>query len=204
MKKTIALIMILALCLCLCACGKNAAEQVPETAETAVEDGDLEPVSFTVPSEYLDEHKTQADYDAEAEEYGFASATLNADGSVTYAMTKGQHREMLERLAEELDKALSDMTASGEYPNFVSITHNEDFTEFKVVSRASQLNENELSASWAITHFSELYGAFAGGAEENCHIDYVGEKDGEVFGVGDSSEMEAALAGLVGAANAAG
>ena len=107
---------------------------------------------------------------------------------------------MLARLAEEIDKALSNMTASGEYPNFVSITHNEGFTEFKVVSRASQLNENELSASWAITHFSELYAAFAGGSEGNCHIDYVNEKDGEVFGVGDSSEMEAALAGLVGAA----
>ena len=200
MKKTIALMIILALCFSLCACGKDAAEQVPTGTGTVADPADLEPVSFTVPSEYLDEKRTQADYDAEAVEYGFASATLNADRSVSYVMTKGQHREMLARLAEEIDKALSNMTASGEYPNFVSITHNEGFTEFKVVSRASQLNENELSASWAITHFSELYAAFAGGSEGNCHIDYVNEKDGEVFGVGDSSEMEAALAGLVGAA----
>ena len=200
MKKTIALMIILALCFSLCACGKDAAEQVPTGTGTVADPADLEPVSFTVPSEYLDENRTRADYDAEAAEYGFASATLNADRSVSYVMTKGQHREMLARLAEEIDKALSNMTASGEYPNFVSITHNEGFTEFKVVSRASQLNENELSASWAITHFSELYAAFAGGSEGNCHIDYVNEKDGEVFGVGDSSEMEAALAGLVGAA----
>ena len=200
MKKPIALMLILALCFSLCACGKDAAEQVPTGTGTVADPADLEPVSFTVPSEYLDENRTQADYDAEAAEYGFASATLNADRSVSYVMTKGQHREMLARLAEEIDKALSNMTASGEYPNFVSITHNEGFTEFKVVSRASQLNENELSASWAITHFSELYAAFAGGSEGNCHIDYVNEKDGEVFGVGDSSEMEAALAGLVGAA----
>ena len=200
MKKTIALMIILALCFSLCACGKDAAEQVPTGTGTVADLADLEPVSFTVPSEYLDEKRTHADYDAEAAEYGFASATLNADRSVSYVMTKGQHREMLARLAEEIDKALSNMTASGEYPNFVSITHNEGFTEFKVVSRASQLNENELSASWAITHFSELYAAFAGGSEGNCHIDYVNEKDGEVFGVGDSSEMEAALAGLVGAA----
>ena len=68
------------------------------------------------------------------------------------------------------------------------------------MSPSHMTKENELSASWAITHFSELYGAFAGGSDGNCHIDYVGEKDGEVFGVGDSSEMEAALAGLVGAA----
>ncbi len=200
MKKTIALMIILALCFSLCACGKDAPEQVPTGTGTVADPADLEPVSFTVPSEYLDENRTQADYDAEAVKYGFASATLNADRSVSYVMTKGQHREMLARLAEEIDKALSNMTASGEYPNFVSITHNEGFTEFKVVSRASQLNENELSASWAITHFSELYAAFAGGSEGNCHIDYVNEKDGEVFGVGDSSEMEAALAGLVGAA----
>ena len=200
MKKTIALMIILALCFSLCACGKDAPEQVPTGTGTVADPADLELVSFTVPSEYLDEKRTQADYDAEAVEYGFASATLNADRSVSYVMTKGQHREMLARLAEEIDKALSNMTASGEYPNFVSITHNEGFTEFKVVSRASQLNENELSASWAITHFSELYAAFAGGSEGNCHIDYVNEKDGEVFGVGDSSEMEAALAGLVGAA----
>ena len=200
MKKTIALMIILALCFSLCACGKDAPEQVPTGTGTDADPADLESVSFTVPSEYLDEKRTQADYDAEAAEYGFASATLNADRSVSYVMTKGQHREMLARLAEEIDKALSNMTASGEYPNFVSITHNEGFTEFKVVSRASQLNENELSASWAITHFSELYAAFAGGSEGNCHIDYVNEKDGEVFGVGDSSEMEAALAGLVGAA----
>ena len=200
MKKTIALMIILALCFSLCACGKDAPEQVPTGTGTVADPADLEPVSFTVPSEYLDENRTQAEYDEEAAKYGFASAKLNADRSVSYVMTKGQHREMLARLAEEIDKALSNMTASGEYPNFVSITHNEGFTEFKVVSRASQLNENELSASWAITHFSELYAAFAGGSEGNCHIDYVNEKDGEVFGVGDSSEMEAALAGLVGAA----
>ena len=125
MKKTIALMIILPLCLCLCACGKNAVEQVPTGAETVADPGDLEPVSFTIPSEYLDENKTQEDYDAEAAEYGFVSATLNADRSVTYAMTKGQHREMLAQLAEEIDKSLSDMIASGEYPNFVSITHDE-------------------------------------------------------------------------------
>ena len=187
MKKTIALMIILALCFSLCACGKDAAEQVPTGTGTDEDPADLESVSFTVPSEYLDEKRTQADYDAEAAEYGFASATLNADRSVSYVMTKGQHREMLARLAEEIDKALSNMTASGEYPNFVSITHNEGFTEFNGL-----LNE--------VAQLAELLCVGAGGSEGNCHIDYVNEKDGEVFGVGDSSEMEAALAGLVGAA----
>ena len=202
MKKTFALFTVLALCLTLClglcACGRDSGATEPVSGNEASEE-DLKEISLTVPGAYLDENKTQADYDAEASEAGFQSAVLNADGSVTYVMTKARHRELLSGMAAEIDQALSEMIASGEYPNFVSITHNDDYTEFTVVSRAKELDFSEMSASWAITLLSERYAAFRGEEAENCHIEYVNENTGEAFNIANSAEMESALAGLVGA-----
>jgi hypothetical protein len=61
----------------------------------------------------------------------FLSAKLNDDGSVTYKMTKGQHKEVMEGIKESIEEALGEMIASEDY-SFTKIEPNSDFTKFKV------------------------------------------------------------------------
>ena len=44
--------------------------------------------------------RTQADLDANVSAGKFLSAKLNDDGSVTYKMTKGQHKEVMEGIRQ--------------------------------------------------------------------------------------------------------
>ena len=117
MKKMIALCLIAVFAFSLCACGKVSPDPTPiptSTPEPALSDetvsaesedlsdlaalGDVEVesglfnVTLTVPAEFVGTERTQADYDALAAENGYKSVTLNADGSVTYIMTKAQHQ----------------------------------------------------------------------------------------------------------------
>lgn len=205
MKKSLIIILTIVLMFCLCSCGGTTAatpekpsgsvsEQSPAQEQSVEVDEGLFEVSVTVPAEFLDANKTQADYDAAAAEAGYKSATLNEDGSVTYVMTKKQHRELLVQMAETIDSALTEMVGSNDYPNFVSISHNDNFTEFTVVSKSTSLDFNESFSVLAFYMYSGMYNAFAGEEIENCHIDFVNEASGQVFDSADSSEMQSAMA----------
>ena len=115
MTMEIQLLLVFTLAFSLCACsssGKTETTTVPAIAdaappatqegeESAIEDiGKVEveqkllSVEITVPADFVGE-TTQADLDANVSAGKFLSAKLNDDGSVTYSMTKGQHKEVL-------------------------------------------------------------------------------------------------------------
>ena len=137
MKKMIALCLIAVFAFSLCACGKVSPDPTPiptSTPEPALSDetvsaesedlsylaalGDVEVesglfnVTLTVPAEFVGTERTQADYDALAAENGYKSVTLNADGSVTYIMTKAQHQEILTMLKGNFRRAWTKCAAA--------------------------------------------------------------------------------------------
>ena len=81
----------------------------PDTNESyqLISSSSLFNVALTIPAEYV-EGTTQKELNKQANEGTFKSATLNKDGSVTYVMSKSQHKEMLNTLkdsiADELNK----------------------------------------------------------------------------------------------------
>ena len=120
MNKLIALLLVFALVFSLCACGSSAktesttapaiADEAPndtqEGEESDIEDigkveveQKLRSVEITVPADFVGE-TTQADLDANVSAGKFLSAKLNDDGSVTYKMTKGQHKEVMEGIKQ--------------------------------------------------------------------------------------------------------
>ena len=159
MYKLIALLLVFTLVFSLWACGSSGKSE-PATApaiadaaqpatqeeeESAIEDiGKVEveqkllSVEITVPADFVGE-TTQADLDANVSAGKFLSAKLNDDGSVTYKMTKGQHKEVMEGIKQSIEEALNEMIASEDY-SFTKIEPNADFTKFTVTTTSSELN----------------------------------------------------------------
>ena len=145
-------------------------------------------VKFTVPKDYV-EGKTQESLDAAAKEGDFKSATLNPDGSVTYEMSKKQHKKMMDEMAANIDTELNKMCGSEEYPDFVSITASENYTNFKVVSKSNELGLDESFSVLGFYMFGDMYNIFNGSEVDNIHVDFIYEATGEVFNSADSKDM---------------
>lgn len=133
--KLIVLFMVSALLISGCSSGKPAETTAPDSQPKEIteetDDGievekELFDVTITVPADFIGE-TTQEALDTDAAEGGY-KVTLNDDGSVTFVMTKSQHKEMMSGMAEGINEALEEMIGSEEYPNFTGIEANSDFT----------------------------------------------------------------------------
>lgn len=208
MKKLVCLLLSLVLLVSLCACGSTDTTKEPEntpqmdnssaeidTGESEVSEGivgvdkGLFDVNLTIPAEYVEEGSTQEIYDQKAKEAGWKSATLNADGSVTYVMTKAQHEEMLDNLAKSINEGLDELVGSETYPNFVSIQANDDFTEFEVVTKSESLDMAESFSTMAFYIFGGMYNAFNGAQADNISVKFINEATGDVIQEANSNEM---------------
>ena len=133
-KKIITLLFVCMLTLSACGNTDSPADTSNEADKSVIEEDTSEPdvigevdvdknlltVELTIPADYLGE-PTQEDLNAIAKEKGYKSITLNDDGSATYVMSKMQHQEMMEDLANNINSSLSDMVGSEDYPNFTEI-----------------------------------------------------------------------------------
>ena len=117
-------------------------------------------VSITLPAELVGEEMTQEKIDAEAGTT-YTSGKLNDDGSVTYKMTKAQHKAMLDQLAESMETALKNLTESGDYA-ISEITHNADFTSFDVRLTTEDVGMSEGFLAMGLYMYGGMYGIFTG------------------------------------------
>ncbi len=206
MKRVLCFVLVLAMVFALTACG-GSKPTPPETTSGAdkessgsgdtdellniggvkVEEG-LDDVTLTIPAEFIGE-VTQEELDASAAEKGYKSATLNDDGSVTFVMTKAQHEEMLSEVSDSIDEGLEELAQSEEFPNFVSIDANDDYTDFKVVTSSEELGLMEGFSTFFFYTYGGMYSAFAGKKAENIHVSYINESTGEVIEEVNSSDM---------------
>ena len=209
MKKTVVVLMVLLMVLSLASCRSDAQdEQMPveETAETTVpsapaeEDGAEESnclevdrglfnVTITIPAEFLDEGKTQEDYDALVAENRYKSATLNDDGSLTYVMTRAQHEEMMSEVRANLEESLTEMCNNEDYPSFVAIDTNTDYTEFTVTTTSEELGLMEGISVLGFYLIGGMYNAFNGTPADNIHVVFVNEASGAVISESNSADL---------------
>jgi len=218
MKRILALLLTLSLVLSLCACsGQTSKEEtnsvsneqenvndMPTTTEKNEESGDssdleavgdvnvdkgLFDVTLTIPAEFADESKTQEDYDVLAKENGYKSITLNEEGSLNYVMTKSQHKDLMAEMKTGFQESLDDMIGSEDYPNFVAIKHNDDFTEFEIATKSEELGFTESFSVLAFYMMSGMYNVFNGTEVDNCKVTFINESSGEIISESNSSEM---------------
>lgn len=216
MKKTVRIILAVLLGIHLSACGNSTAAADPVSSETVnpssetetaavseeetiddpswdqLEDlGKIETengifyVSITVPASFAGSDVTQEQLDSEAGE-NYTSAKLNEDGSITYKMTKKQHKAMLNSLTEGIDSSLQEMIGSDDYA-FTEITHNDTFTEFNVHLSTDEVGFAESFMVMAFYMYGGMYGLFSGKEPDKILVNYYGA-DGSLIETADSSE----------------
>ncbi len=146
-------------------------------------------VEFTVPKDFVGD-TTQEKCDEIAKEKGYHSMKLNEDGSVTYQVSRSQHKEMMQETKDSIDKSLSEMCGpDSEYPNFVEIKPNDDYTSFTVITKSDKLNLTEGVSVLGLYMYGGMYNIFNGTEVDNIHVDFVNEASGEVIDTADSKDM---------------
>ena len=96
---------------------------------------------------------------------------------------------MMDEMAANIDTELNKMCGSEEYPDFVSITASENYTNFKVVSKSNELGLDESFSVLGFYMFGGMYNIFNGSEVDNIHVDFIYEATGEVFNSADSKDM---------------
>lgn len=142
-------------------------------------------VSVTLPADLVGEDVTQESIDAGAGET-YTSGTLNEDGSVTYKMTKRQHKNMLETLTESIDEALKEMCDSDDYA-ISEITHNNDFTEFDVKLTTEELGLAEGFLVLGLYMYGGMYSIFRG-KQSDIKVNYY-SASGELLETANSADL---------------
>lgn len=124
------------------------------------------------------------------EEKGYNSITLNDDGSATYVLTKQQHKEMMEELKNTINSSMSEMVDSEDYPNYTNVTANEDFTEFEITTKSSELAMAETFSVLAFYMYGGMYNVFNGTDIDNITVKFINADTGEVISTTNSKDME--------------
>lgn len=126
--------------------------------------------SITIPAELVGDEMTQEELDANAES-SYISAKLNEDGSVTYKLTKQQHKAMLDDFVETMDQSIQEMLDSEDYA-FTDIKYNDDYTQFDVTLSTDEVGFAEGFAALAFYVYGGMYGIFSGHTADNITVNY--------------------------------
>lgn len=146
-------------------------------------DKNLTNVEITLPAAYFENQDIDAVI-ASAKEDGVAEATKNADGSVTYKMTKSVHKKMMAEMESGIKDALAEMTNGENFASIKNIEHNDSFSEFTlIVEREKYESSFDAFAALGIGIQSMFYQAFDGVKSDDLKatIHVQDESTGEVF-----------------------
>ena len=175
------------------AAGSNEDDSVDDSAWDELESlGKIETenglfyVSITMPAEFVGTDITQESIDAKAGET-YTSGKLNADGSVTYKMTKKQHKAMLDTITKGIDDGLQEMVDSPDYA-FTKVTHNDDFTVFDAYLSTEQVGFTEGFMAMGFYMYGGMYALFTGKEVDNIAVNYY-SPSGNIISTANSSEM---------------
>lgn len=145
-------------------------------------------VTITIPKDYV-EDLTDEDLKSAVNEKGFKEAKRNDDGSITYVMTKAQHKEMMQGIRDGLNQSLDEMIGSEEYPNITKIEHNDNYTDFTITTTSTELGLSESISVLGFYMYGGLYNIYNGTPVDNVHVDFINSNTGENISSADSKDM---------------
>ncbi|REB08874.1 hypothetical protein DVB69_05300 [Sporosarcina sp. BI001-red] len=153
-----------------------------ETNETVAVEKGLLSVEVTIPQSFLDEENPD-DIIASAKEEGI-EVKKNEDGSLTYHMTKAQHKKMLKDMKEGITKSVAEFEENEDMPSVKKIDHNGNFSKFTVtVDREAYENSFDGFVVFGLGMGGLYYQLFEGGQPEQNKVtlEMKDEQTGEVF-----------------------
>jgi len=164
----------------------DAWDQLESLGKIETENG-LFYVSITMPADFVGDDITQETIDANAGE-SYTSGKLNDDGSVTYKMTKKQHKAMMDGIAESIEKSLQEMVDSPDYA-FTKITHNSDFTSFDAYLSTEEVGLVEGFMVLGFYMYGGMYSIFTGQEVDNIAVNFY-SASGKLLNTANSADMQ--------------
>ncbi|WP_040226524.1 hypothetical protein [Bhargavaea cecembensis] len=164
---------------------ENAAE---ETAEEKADEGPVEVdkgifnVEVTVPASFF-EGEDVDEAVRQANEEGEAEAVKNPDGSVSFKMTKAEHKEMMGELTEGIDELTAELEGD-EYPSIRSVEAGRKYREFTVtVDREQYENSFDGFSLFGVGFAGMYYQLFDGVKADDLRVNVrmKDEETGEIF-----------------------
>ncbi len=108
---------------------------------------------------------------ADAKAEGVKEVIQNEDGSLTYKMSKAEHKKMMEEMKTSILEKIEDMKTSEDYVSIKDVTYNKDFTEFTlVVDKAAYENSMDGFAVFGLGISGAYYQLFNGVNEEDYNV----------------------------------
>lgn len=130
-------------------------------------------VEITLPADFVGEENPDEIFEDEQAE-GLKEIKVNADGSVTYKMTKALHNEMMEEMAADLTKQIEDIKHDENYVSIEDIQFNRTFSEFEViVDREAFENSFDGFITISLGIMGMYYQIFDGVNPEQVKVDIV-------------------------------
>ncbi|MFF2089737.1 hypothetical protein [Paenibacillus sp. NPDC058174] len=171
--------------------GKNTSEPVKQTnnaektdKEKGVEvDKNLTNVKITLPASMFKD----ADLDqviAEAKKDGVKEATKNEDGSLTYTMSKSDHKKMLKEMEDGIADSNKTLKEEGTFASIKDVTYNKSMDEYEmIVDKAAYEGSMDGFAALGFGMQGMYYQIFQGVDSDKTKvtIKVKDEKSGEVF-----------------------
>ena len=201
MKKFISLFLAVLMIFSLATCGAGGAkggdddkienavwDELEKMGKIVYEDGKyFFIITQTQPADITGSEVTQEALDnREGREY--SSATLNPDGSVTYKMTKKQHKAMLDSVCEDFDTIIKDLVNSPDFA-LTEVNYNENYTVFDVHLNTEELGTSEGSLVSSFYIFGEMYAVFSGYEEQNITVNFYSQS-GKLLETVNSSDLK--------------
>ncbi len=191
MKRVLCWGVVLSLILCSCSSVADGGQNSKGEDNTTIRvEKEIFDVTLNIPADFIDDETTQESLDLAVSEKGYQSAMLNDDGSVTYVISKTQHKEMMEELETSIKDGLGEMVNSEEYPNLVSIDTNNDYTEFTVVTENETPDFAEMLSTMIFYMYGGMYNAFNGSKADNISVKFVNESSGNVVKEANSRDAK--------------
>ncbi|WP_394191486.1 hypothetical protein [Paenisporosarcina quisquiliarum] len=159
-----------------------AADSKTEKDESVGVDKGLFNVEVTLPASFFEGEDIDTAI-AEAKADGIKEATKNADGSVTYKMSKDKHKEMMSEMEVGVKEYMDELVTE-DYPSIREVTANKEYSTFTLtVDKALYEDSFDGFASMGLGMMGMYYQVFDGVDAENTkvEINVQDEATSEVF-----------------------
>lgn len=163
---------------------KEDSNKTEATEEPLGVDKGLLNVEVTIPASFM-EGEDIDQVIADAKENNIKNVTKNEDGSVTYQVSKAQHKEMMKEMKTNVTTYIDELVNNEDFASIQDIKHNGSFSEFTiVVDKDAFENSFDGFASLGLAMSGMYYQAFNGTNAEKIKVTLHTQdaETGEIFG----------------------
>jgi hypothetical protein len=171
MKKFTSIIAVLMMALlAACSSGGEETKSKDKEGQAVNVDKGLFNVEVTLPASFFDEKDIDKDI-AEAKKEGIKEVTKNADGSLTYKMSRSKHKELMKDLKKTTVETVEELKQDENFVSIKDITYNDTFSEFTlVVEKAAYENSMDGFASIGLGMSGAMYQLFSGANQDDYQV----------------------------------